>query len=170
MFKAEDKRQRLLSASRKLPAQLHFIPVDFSQENLAEALRRSVYDPQAPSFFSWLGVTYYLTREALLATFRAIAAMAPPGSTIIFDYLDTEAFMPERTARRVSIMIEIVKRVGEPMLTGFDPATLAGDLNQVGLRLHEDLGPADIQERFFAGRPDGYRACEQARFAWAVAA
>lgn len=67
-------------------------------------------------------------------------------------------------------MIEIVKRVGEPMLTGLDPATLAADLDQVGLRLREDLGPREIQGRFFAGRQDGYRACEQAHVAWAVVA
>jgi methyltransferase (TIGR00027 family) len=164
------KRQRLLTLGNEAPDQLHFIPVDFSRENLARALRRSVYDPQVPSFFSWLGVTYYLTRETLLATFSAMAASAPSGSTIIFDYLDTEAFVPERAARRVNIMIEIVKKVGEPMLTGFEPSTLAADLARVGLRLQEDLGPSDIQERFFAGRPDRYHACEHAHFAWAVVA
>ena len=73
------KRRRLREAGREHPAQLHFIPVDFSRENLAEALESSAYDPQAPSFFSWLGVTYYLTREAALATLRAIAAGGAPG-------------------------------------------------------------------------------------------
>ncbi|MHB9072331.1 MAG: class I SAM-dependent methyltransferase [Desulfobaccales bacterium] len=164
------KRQRLLRVSQEPPAQLHFIALDFSRENLAAALRRSAYDPRVPSFFSWLGVTYYLTRETLFATFSAIAHIAPAGSTIIFDYLDTEALMPERAARRVNIMVEIVERVGEPMLTGFDPAKLAEDLDRVGLRLHEDLGPADIQGRFFADRPDGYHACEHAHFARAVVA
>jgi methyltransferase (TIGR00027 family) len=164
------KRRRLREAGREHPAQLHFIPVDFSQENLAQALGRSAYDPQASSFFSWLGVTYYLTREAAFATLRAIAEVAPPGSTVIFDYLDTEAFVPERAARRVQIMMKLVERVGEPMLTGFDPATLAADLASLGLRLQEDLSPADIQERFFAGRPDAYHACEQARLARAAVA
>ena len=164
------KRQRLLAAGQEPPVQQHFIPVDFSQENLAEVLKRAAYRSQAPSFFSWLGVTYYLTREALFTTFRAIAASAPSGSPIIFDYLDTEALVPERAARRVNIMVEIVKRVGEPMITGFDPRTLAADLAGVGLRLQEDIGPADIQKRFFAGRPDGYHACEHAHFAWAVVA
>lgn len=74
------KRQRLQSAGRQLPPQLHFLPVDFSREKLAPALQRSAYDSQAPSFFSWLGVTYYLTREAVFATFRAIAAVAPRGA------------------------------------------------------------------------------------------
>jgi hypothetical protein len=63
--------------------------------------------------------------------------------------------------------MEIVKRVGEPMLTGFDPANLGTDLAPLGLRLHEELGPADIQRRFFEGRQDGYHAGEHAHFAWA---
>ena len=162
------KRCRLREVGREHPAQLHFIPLDFSRENLAEALGRSVYDSQAASFFSWLGVTYYLTREAAFATLRGISEVAPPGSTVIFDYLDTEAFVPERAARRVQIMMRLVERVGEPMLTGFDPASLAADLASLGLRLQEDLSPADIEARFFAGRPDGYHACEHAHLARAT--
>ncbi|MHB1043431.1 MAG: class I SAM-dependent methyltransferase [Eubacteriales bacterium] len=49
------KRRRLTELGWEHPAQLHFIPVDFTQESLAPALTRSSYDPQAPSFFSWLG-------------------------------------------------------------------------------------------------------------------
>jgi methyltransferase (TIGR00027 family) len=164
------KRQRLREAGLKPPAQLHFIPADFSQENLAAALRRSAYDPQASSFFSWLGVTYYLTRSAALATWGAIAEVAPAGSTVIFDYLETEAFVPGKAARRVQFMIEIVGQVGEPMLTGFAPSSLTADLARLGLRLQEDLGPADVEERFFKGRPDDYHACEHAHFARAEVA
>ncbi len=159
------KRQRLREAGLKLPPQLHFIPVDFSRENLATALRRSAYNPYAQSFFSWLGVTYYLSRDALFATLRAIAEVAAAGSTIIFDYFDTDAFVPGKAARRVQFMIDIVRRVGEPMLTGFDPSSLPADLARLGLRLLEDLGPADIEERFFKGRSDSYHACEHAHFA-----
>jgi len=164
------KRQRLRDVGLEPPARLNFLPVDFSQENLAAALRRSPYDPQAPTFFSWLGVTYYLPRDAVLATWRAVTAAAPPGSAVIFDYLDTDAFVPGRVSRRVEIMMEIVKRVGEPMVTGFAPAALAADLARLGLRLQENLNPAAIQDRFFQGRTDGYHACEHAHFAWAVVA
>ena len=164
------KRQRLREAGQEHLAQLHFVPVDFSRENLAAALRRSSYDPQAPSFFSWLGVTYYLSREAVSATWGAIAEVAPAGSPVVFDYLDTDAFVPEKAAKRVQFMMEIVRKVGEPMLTGFDPDTLASDLACLGLCLKEDLGASEIQERLFAGRQDGYHASEHAHFAWAVVA
>lgn len=162
------KRRRLAELGWEHPAQLHFVPVDFMQESLATALTRSSYDQMAPSFFSWLGVTMYLSREAVFATLRDIADIAPAGSTVIFDYMDTDAFVPERAAKRVQVMLEGVRRLGEPMKAGFDPSTLAVDLARLGLRLHEDLSPPDIDGRYFQGRTDGYHACEHVHFAWAV--
>jgi O-methyltransferase involved in polyketide biosynthesis len=99
---------------------------------------------------------------------RSIAGIAPAGSAIVFDYLDTDAFVPERAAVRVKRMQEAVRRSGEPMQTGFDPSTLAADLARIGLRLQENLSPAEIQDRYFQGRTDGYRAFEHVHFAWAV--
>ncbi len=163
------KLQRIAEAGWKLPANLHFVPVDFEKESLAEALMRSSYDPQVPSFFSWLGVTYYLTRGAVFATLRAIADIAPAGSAVIFDYLDTDAFIPEKAAKRVQVMIRDARQIaGEPMITGFDPSSLAAELASTGLRLQEDLSPSDIQGLYFQGRKDGYYACEHLHFAWAV--
>jgi len=163
------KLQRIAEAGWKLPAHLHFVPVDFEKESLAEALMRSSYDPQVPSFFSWLGVTYYLTRGAIFATLRAIADIAPAGSAVIFDYLDTDAFVPEKAAKRVKIMIRDARQIaGEPMITGFAPSVLATDLARLGLRLQEELSPSEIQELYFKGRKDGYYACEHLHFAWAV--
>jgi methyltransferase (TIGR00027 family) len=159
------KQNRLAELGWSVPPNLHFVPVDFSSESLAAALHRSAYDPGKAAFCSWLGVTYYLTREAVLDTWRALASLAPAGSAIIFDYLEADAFVPGRAAHRVLKMQEIVRNVGEPMKAGFDPAALAADLAQAGLRLEENLSPADIQARYFSGRTDGYRAFEQMHFA-----
>lgn len=162
------KRRRLAELGWKQPAQLHFVPVDFEQESLVEALTRSSYDPQALGFFSWLGVTYYLTRDAVFSTLRSIAGLSPAGSAVVFDYLDTEAFVPERAAKRVQVMLEAFRQQSMPLITGFDPSTLAVDLESLGWRLHENLSPTDIQERYFQGRTDGYHACEHHHYASAV--
>lgn len=81
------------------PLNLHFVPVDFTKEHLETALKRSAYDSKALSFFSWLGVTYYLPRDAVFATLRTIANIAPAGSNIIFDYYDTDAFVSEKVGK-----------------------------------------------------------------------
>jgi methyltransferase (TIGR00027 family) len=164
------KHQRLARLGRPYPPQLHFVSINFLTERLSVALQASAYDSQALSFFSWLGVTYYLTREAVFDTLRDVAAIAPAGSSIIFDYLDAEAFSPERAARRIHLMQTIGRQVGELMQTGFDPQTFAADLQRVGLRLEEDLSPAEIDVRYFQGRTDEYRAFEHVHFARAVVA
>jgi methyltransferase (TIGR00027 family) len=162
------KRERIGKLGWQIPSQLHFVPVDFTKENLAAALKHSAYDSKKPSFFSWLGVTYYLTREVVFATLRAIAEIAPTGSAIIFDYMDADAFIPEKASKRMQKMQQIVQTAGEPMKAGFEPSTLGAELAPLGLRLHEGLGPSDIESRFFQGRTDGMHAFEHVHFAWVV--
>ena len=162
------KRRRLDELGWKYPAQLHFVPVDFTKKNLATSLKCSSYDLQTLTFFSWLGVTPYLTRDVVFATLRSIADISPAGSTIIFDYLDTNAFDSEKAAKRVQKGIEITRNIGEPMITGFDPSSLAADLASLGLRLHENLSPSKIEGRYFRGRTDGYHASEHIHYAWVV--
>ncbi|OQA09956.1 MAG: hypothetical protein BWY65_00898 [Firmicutes bacterium ADurb.Bin373] len=61
-----------------------------------------------------------MTSEAVFATLRSIAEITPSGSTVIFDYLDNDAFVPEKAAKRVKIMIRDARQIaGEPMITGF---------------------------------------------------
>ncbi len=162
------KRQRIAAAGWEIPPHLHFVPVDFNQEGFAAALLASAYDPHQASFFSWLGVTYYLAREVVLAALQAIAGLAAPGSQVVFDYMDALAFSPESAGKRIQRMQGIAKMVGEPMQTGFDPLSLGGELQDCGLRLAENLGPDQIEARYFQNRSDGYHAFEQVHFARAI--
>lgn len=163
----EYKRQRLDELNWQLPDKLQLVPVDFTSSNLIDALLGAGFDPQVPAFFSWLGVTYYLTHAEVVGTFRDIARCAAPGSSVVFDYLDTAAYDQRLASSRVLRMIEGVRQMGEPMLSGFDPVTLEEELAQGGLALVEDLSPMDIHSRYFLGRTDHYRACEHVHFAQA---
>ncbi|MTI84493.1 MAG: class I SAM-dependent methyltransferase [Firmicutes bacterium] len=162
------KRNRLIELGWEKTSQLHFIPVDFTQDSLSTALAQSSYNQQAKSFFSWLGVTMYLTRDEVFATLRAIANVAPAGSAVIFDYMDTDAFDPERVNKRMQLAMELVQQMGEPLITGFNPLTLDADLRRLDICLHENLSPSDIEEHYFQERKDGYHACEHVHFAWAI--
>lgn len=110
----------------------------------------------------------YLTRDEVFGTLRTIAGAAAAGSTVIFDYLDTDAFAPEKAAPRVQGGIMLAQQAGEPIITGFDPSTLAADIKSLGLSILENLNPADIEELCFQGRTDGYYACEHAHIVQAV--
>ena len=158
------KRNRLAELGWEIPANLHFVPVDFTKESLADALAGTSYDSRRKSFFSWLGVTMYLTRNEVFATLRSIPHIAPVGSAVIFDY-----FVPEKAAApHMKELREDLRKIGEPIKTTFDPSTLAVELERVGLRLHENVSPSDIQERYFQSRTDGYVASKHVCFAWAV--
>lgn len=161
------KRERAARAGWAQPRNLQLIPIDFSQQNLADALRSSAYDPHKPAFFSWLGVSFYLTREVVFDTLRSIVSVSAPGSQIVFDYLHPDAFDPNKAGKLMQQMQWMAVQLGEPLKASFDPAALGGELRPLGLRLVENLAPAEIEERFFRGT-DGYHARQHFHYARAV--
>jgi methyltransferase (TIGR00027 family) len=161
----KSKCQRLARLGSGFPRQLHFVPVDLARDILDRALWRSSYDPRKPGFLSWLGGTYYLTREAVFATLRAISRVGAEGSSVVFDYMDLDAFDVQRASKRMRVMQAIASQAGEPMQAGFVPRELPRELQMLGFSLREDLGPAEIEERYFRGRKDGYHAIEHVHLA-----
>jgi methyltransferase (TIGR00027 family) len=165
----KSKCQRLARLGSGFPRQLHFVPVDFARDILDRALWRSSYNPLKPGFFSWLGGTCYLTREVVFTALRAISRVAAAGSSVVFDYMDQDAFDAGKAAKRMRVMQAIASQDGEPMQAGFMPRELPRELEMLGLDLKEDLGPAEIEQRYFWGRRDGYHAFEHVHFATASA-
>jgi methyltransferase (TIGR00027 family) len=132
---------------------VHYVAADLGEQSLDAALSRSAFDPNRIAFFSWLGVTAYLTREANLSTLAAIARCGAPGSELVFSYHDQQAFdSPDEERRRV---VAGVAAIGEPWVSGFHPSELADDLRSVGLTLVEDLGREELHERYCSDRQDG---------------
>ncbi len=164
------KRGRIRDAGLELPPNLHFAPADLEKESLAEVLPRTPYDPSRTAFFSWLGVTMYLTDEAIRATLRSLRRTAVPGSQLVFDYLDRAVFDPGNPSPARARLFEIVRRVGEPMIFGFDPSALDAELAEEGFRLLEDLGPEAQKDLYYGNRTDGLQPTAAARLARAAVA
>jgi methyltransferase (TIGR00027 family) len=165
----EFKLHRLDELGWKHPAKLHFIPIDFAKESLVTALTSSSsYDPEVKSFFSWLGVINFLSRDDAFATLRSITEIAPVGSMIVFDYLDTDAFVPEKMSPHIRELKEFLRKIDEPIISGFNPSILAEEFANLGFRLHENLSPQDIKECYLQGHMDGYHVQEHGHFACAV--
>lgn len=147
------KKRRIAELGWDIPPQLHFASTDFTLENLSTVLNSLSYDRNVKSFFSWLGVTMYLNREEVFSTLRVVAEMAPRGSVIVFNYLDIEAFDSKNDYSHIGKLMEMTRKVGEPMKIGLAPAALPSDLNHVGLRLLEDLNSDEIERRYGQGNP-----------------
>jgi methyltransferase (TIGR00027 family) len=140
------KLQRIAECGISLPDSVHFIAADLSDESVAAALSRSSYRKEQLTFFSWLGVTMYLTREANLATLRSIASTSPPGSELVFTYFDARVF--QLASASFQEIKDRVASIGEPFLSGFDPGALAADLARCGLSLVEDLDGGEVAARY----------------------
>jgi methyltransferase (TIGR00027 family) len=153
----EMKLRRLRDRGVTPPGGVHYVAADLSRERLDDALARSPYRPEQPAFFAWLGVASYLTREANLATLRAIAASAAPGSELVFTYIDRRELDPKTASGDLEAVREAVAAGGEPWVSGFDPSTLAADLAAAGLALVEDLDGELQWQRYCASRVDGLR-------------
>lgn len=154
------KRQCLAELGWKQPVNLHFIPVNFTCDDLAALLNQPPYNPQLKTLFSWLGVTMYLTREQIGDILKAVHAITRSGSCVVFDYLDSDAFNNEKAAKRTQAGMMMARQAGEPMITGFDAEDLQVYLKLFGFTVTEHLGPQDLQELYFSGRTDGYHAAE----------
>ena len=129
-----------------LPRSVHFVAADLARVSVAEALATSPFDPSQPTFFSWLGVSMYLTKDANRATLCAIAQCSPPGSELVFTYMDAARLRSPSPA--FEAMQKRVTAKGEPFLSGFDPHSLAEELSHRGLTLIEDLSGREVLARY----------------------
>jgi methyltransferase (TIGR00027 family) len=149
----EWKRQRLREAGIAIPAPVTFAPVDFEHQTLPEGLRLAGFDSAKATFFSWLGVTMYLTEEAVMSTFAFIASTQAAGG-VAFDYALPRASLNWYGRLALDAMMWRVARAGEPFVTFFDSAVLAERLRGMGFRAIEDLGGDELNARYFKDRAD----------------
>jgi methyltransferase (TIGR00027 family) len=160
------KRKRLLECKVAESDLLHFIAADLSAEQLQTVLARSPFNSTRPTFFSWLGVTMYLTREANLATLRAISSCAPSGSELVFTYIDQAVFGAGYTGTESFRNLKsAVSSAGEAFLSGFDPGTIGEQLLGVDLQLLEDLNGDQMVARYDQSGANGLHSNAAAHIA-----
>ena len=159
-----DKIQRIDRAGLDIPQNLIFVGVDFTKDDLCERLLSAGFDKTKKTFFSWLGVSYYLFRDDIEKTLKSIASFAADGSTLLFDYADAGLFLSDE--KRVQNMVAMAKAGGEEMKSGFDYWSMEQMLSNYGFLIYEILEPKDIQTRIIGKR--GMKAFEHINYVQAV--
>ena len=149
------KRERLAQADMACPDSLRFVPFDFEKGDLQASLVAAGLDPEKATFFNWMGVTYYLTRGAILDNLARLAEIGGPGTEVAFDYLIAATCVPQEDRALFTAMMEFVGKRGEPMISRFDPAEAANVLNPDGLwEVVRNESPAEHRRRYLGGRTD----------------
>ena len=161
-----DKRERITRAGWTVPDNFTFIPVDFTKDSLTERLIAADFDPAAKSFFSWLGVTYYLSAEAIDTMLSALSTLCADGSSLVFDYPDEDFFAAPEKRVQNTIMME--KAGGEPMKTAFSYSELEKLLEKHGFLIYELLTPDDIQRDIIDKTGADLKAFEHVNYCLAV--
>lgn len=157
------KKERIEEAELEIPNNLHFVSMDFTKGFSYEQLRNKGFENKK-TFFSLLGVSYYLTKEELSSLIECLFEMVPEGSSIVFDYPDENLFIEKGLSNRV----KMAAVGGEPMKSCFSYAEMEALLEKAGLLIYEYLSPEAINTFYFEGRNDYLKAFETVHYVHAV--
>lgn len=142
------KRERLAQAGIAVPDGAVFVPVDFERDELTDELAAAGFDPSRPAFVMWMGVTVYLTRDAITATLRALGGLAA-GTELVFDYGvpapepadERERALRAERARRLAA-------IGERWISFLTPEEVGRLLGTAGFDVVEDVPTTEIARRY----------------------
>ena len=161
-----DKKERIGRAGWTVSDNLTFVSVDFTKDSLTERLIDGGFDPSVKTFFSWLGVTYYLSAEAIDRMLSELSGLCADGSTLVFDYPDENFF--DASEKRVQNTIMMAKAGGEPMQSAFSYGELEKLLEKHGFLIYELLTPDDIQRDIIDKAGASLKAFEHVNYCLAV--
>lgn len=153
----EWKRQRLNELGFGIPPFLHFVPVDFEAgDDWWERLVKTGFDPKKPAVVASTGVSMYLTKEAVMATLRQVATLAP-GSIFVMSFLLPIELNDPDIRPGVERAAAGAKANGTPWLSFFTPDEILDLARKAGFGKVEHVSAAALAQRYFSNRPDGLR-------------
>jgi methyltransferase (TIGR00027 family) len=167
----EWKRGQLAAAGIRVPDTAAFVPLDFERDgagSLMDGLVAGGFDPDRPAMISWLGVTMYLTFEAIEAVLSVIGGGFEPGTELIMDYMLPAGLRDATADSYVEQVAPFAASRGEPWLTFLAPAEVAAMLTKHGFSGVRDVGQRDIGGPELWRRTDALTRIELSRLVHAV--
>jgi methyltransferase (TIGR00027 family) len=153
----EWKRQRLVESGFGIAPFLHLVPVDFeANESWWEKLCAANFNPERPAIVASTGVSMYLTKAAVAATLRQVAALKS-GSTLAMTFLLPIELTDPEIRFGVEKAAEGAKANGTPWLSFFTPDEILSMARDAGFRKVEHVSALALAQRYFQGRTDGLR-------------
>jgi methyltransferase (TIGR00027 family) len=151
------KRARLAELGMEEPPTLRYVSIDFECETLTARLDAGGLDRKAKAFFSWLGVTQYLTRDAVLKALREIVSATVAGSEIVATFVVPISILNRAESELLAAISERSASVGEPWLSLLEPREMIALMEQAGFVDVCSFGPEDAARTYLGDRRDGLR-------------
>ncbi len=156
------KRQRLIELGFGIPSFLRLVPVDFEAGDVWwERLAEAGFDSARPAVVASTGVSMYLTRDAIVATLRQVAALAA-GSTLAMSFMLPLEMTDPELRPAVERAAAGARANGTPFLSLFAPEEMLTMAREAGFREVRHVSSGALAQRYFAGRKDGLRPPDHA--------
>src|SRR5438067_4161249 len=151
------KRRHLVELGLGIPSFLRLVPVDFEAGDAWwERLAAAGFDDGQPALVASTGVSMYLTKDAIAATLRHIAALAP-GSTLAMTFLLPLELADPEVRPGLQLAEKGARASGTPFISFFTPTEMLTLARKAGFREVQHVPAATLAQRYFAGRTDGLR-------------
>lgn len=151
------KRQRLLDLGYAVPPYLRFVPVDFEAGDVWwDRLAAAGFDAKRRAVVASTGVSMYLTKEAITATLRQVAALAS-GSTLAMTFLLPLELADPEVRPGLEMAVKGARAGGTPFISFFTPAEILALAREAGFRDVQHVSAATLTHRYFSDRTDGLR-------------
>jgi methyltransferase (TIGR00027 family) len=147
------KRARLAEIGVDAPHALVFAAVDFEHQTLADGLAAAGFDFDAPAVFSWIGVTMYLTLDAIDATLATVRR-CPAGTRVVLSYSLPKDALDGMGASISAVLTSLATELDEPIISLFLPAEIEQRLRDHGFDDIVHVGPDEARAMYFPGRSD----------------
>ena len=151
------KRQRLIELGFGVPPFLRLVPVDFEAgDTWWDRLADAGFAAEQPALVASTGVSMYLTHDAIMATLRHVASLAP-GSTLAMSFMLPIELTDPEVRPGIERAAAGARANGTPFISFFTPAEMLALARAAGFRDAQHVSAAALAERYFAGRTDGLR-------------
>jgi methyltransferase (TIGR00027 family) len=151
------KRQRLIELGYGVPEWLRLVPVNFEAgDTWWTRVAEAGFDASQPAIVASTGVSMYLTKDAIAATLRQVATLAPGSALVMTFLLPLELADPEARPG-LELAAKGARASGTPFISFFTPSEMLTLAREVGFKIVQHVSAAALAQRYFAGRPDGLR-------------
>jgi methyltransferase (TIGR00027 family) len=151
------KRRRLIELGFAIPGWLRFVPVDFEASGAWwNRLSAAGFDLGQPAVVASTGVSMYLTKDAVAATLRQVAALAPRSTLAMTYILPMQCADPEERPGRDAAE-RGARASGTPFISFFTGPEIVALARGAGFAMARHVTAADLAVRYFTGRTDGLR-------------
>jgi methyltransferase (TIGR00027 family) len=161
------KRKLLAEAGVAEPPAVAYVPVDFERDRLTDRLVDRGFDPSRPAFVSWLGVTMYLTREAVDATLDALGHLAPD-TELVVEYMLPGDLRDADGQQYAEAVASFTAEQGEPWTTFLRPEEVSALLARHGFGRAGHVGQRDMVDPALWERSDSLRPAALTQLAHAT--